>query len=78
MTITRGYGKEIDALIEEAFRRGFAQGFHAGIIIDADKKKKAVKHVFDWRHSQISDEFTPPPYSGFGGVPRPKKKKTKT
>ena len=65
MTITRGHGKEIDAMIEQAFRRGYYQGFHNGMELPAHKHKAAHVKIHAWRYAK-DDKDSPPPGSGQG------------
>ncbi len=64
MTITRGHGKEIDAMIEQAYRRGYDQGFYRGSELPKEARAAARIKVYAWRCKR--DGFTPPPYSSGG------------
>ncbi len=67
MTITRGHGKDIDAMIEQAYRRGYDQGFNNGTEIPLEQLDVALKKVRSWRHARKHrDAFIPPPGSCLG------------
>lgn len=67
MTITRGSNKEIDYIIEHAYRRGYHQGFDAAVNTPKKKHKEGGIKIYQWRKSiNKNDPFFPPPGSGFG------------
>ncbi len=67
MTVTRGHGKKIDEMIDQAYRRGYHQAFHNQAIAKDDKWKSAEKTILKWRHKKHGGKISPAPGSGQGG-----------
>jgi hypothetical protein len=65
MTVTRGHGTETDEMIEQAYRRGYMQGFFNALELSPEKHSIGKFMVHGWRYLK-NPMMIPPPGSSQG------------